>query len=261
MKYDSRPACRQWLPTIAATRQRAFTLVELLSVIAIIGVLAGILIPTVSAARISAKKAKVRAQFSQWATAFESFRQEYGTYPQLYTNATQKLVNQGAVGSASTIPPSSNHLFYDLLAGVHRDGSVLTGATTGTPVPALGQNPRRVRFYTFTDADLVTPGDVSTGLATSSQQWLIRDAFYNTSIAVITDSNLDGMINGRDSSGGYPGVTVAGGTTTIRPTGTGTSTTNTGLTTGTTGGIHAGVIFYSAPPSATTETDLIMSWK
>ena len=27
------------------------------------------------------------------------------------------------------------------------------------------------------------------------------------------------------------------------------------------GGIHSGVIFYCAPPGATTENDLIMSWK
>jgi hypothetical protein len=25
--------------------------------------------------------------------------------------------------------------------------------------------------------------------------------------------------------------------------------------------VHAGVIFYSAPPGATTEADLILSWK
>jgi hypothetical protein len=152
-------------------------------------------------------------------------------------------------------------LFHDLLAGVRRDGSALTGATTGNPVPALGQNTRRVRFYNFTDNDFVTQADVTNGYNTAAQLNVIRDAFHNTSIGVITDTNLDGVINGRDSTGGYPPVTVGGGTTIIRPTGTGQSTTNTGLTTATTGGIHAGVIFYCAPPGATTETDLIMSWK
>jgi len=232
--------------------RRAFTLIELLAVIAILGILAAILVPTVSSARTSAYKAKTRAQFSQWASAFEAFRQEYGTYPQLFTNGTQKLVNQGATTQAS-----GNHLFYDLLSGVHRDGTALTGATTGNPVPALGQNTRRIRFYSFPDNEIVTQADVNNGFNTAAQLNFIHDAFHNTSIAVVTDSNLDGVINGRDATGGYPSVTVAGGTTAIRPTGTGTSP----VTTATTGGVRAGVIFYCAPPGASTEADFILSWK
>ena len=56
-------------------RSAAFTLIELLTVIAIIGILAAILIPTTSSARTAAKKAKTRGQFSQWGAAIEAFRQ------------------------------------------------------------------------------------------------------------------------------------------------------------------------------------------
>ncbi len=225
----------------------AFTLIELLTVVAVIGILAAILIPTTSGARVAANKAKTRTQFSQWGTAFENFRQEYGSYPQLFTNGAQKLVNQGA-----TTQLTGNHLFHDLLAGKRRDGSALTGATTGNPLPAITQNARRISFINFTDSDFVLQADVAAGRNTSAQLNFVRDAFYNTSIAVVTDSNLDGVINGRDASP-FPTVVVSGGTTQIRPT--------TVVTTAVTGGIHAGVIFYSAPPGSTTENDLIMSWK
>jgi len=44
---------------------------------------------------------------------------------------------------------------------------------------------------------------------------------------VVTDANLNGVINGSDTTGGFPGVTVANGTTVIRPT------TTSGIATGT----------------------------
>lgn len=225
-----------------------FTLIELLTVVAIIGILAAIVIPTVSSASNSARKARTRTQFSQWTAGFEQFRLEYGSYPQLSPNAALKVVNPTGTPTAQT----GNHLFHDLLAGVRRDGQPLTG-TGGNPPVAAVQNPRRIRFVSFTDSDFVTSADVAASRNTAAQLNFIRDGFYNTSIAVMTDSNLDGLINGRDATGGYPPVTVAGGTTTIRPT--------TVVTTGTTGGIRAGVIFYAAPPGAAVETDLIMSWR
>lgn len=233
--------------------QRAFTLIELLTVMAIILILVGITIPTISGARFSANKAKTRTQFSQWATAFENFKQEYGTYPQFANNANARQVNP----TGSSTSAAANHFFHDVLAGKHRDGSPLTGALTGNPPTAIGQNLRRISFISFTDSDLVLQADVTAGRATTAQLNFIRDAFFNTSIGVVTDRDLNGLINNNDAAGGYPTVTTptaAGGTIfSVRP--------NTVVTTSNTGGIRAGVIFYSLPPGGTTEADLIMSWR
>ncbi|MEM8866627.1 MAG: prepilin-type N-terminal cleavage/methylation domain-containing protein [Verrucomicrobiota bacterium] len=58
-----------------------FTLIELLTVIAIIGNLAAILIPAVGGAKEKANIAASKSQISQYITAIESFKSEYGFYP------------------------------------------------------------------------------------------------------------------------------------------------------------------------------------
>lgn len=55
------------------TNPRAFTLIELLTVIAIIGILAGILIPVVSSVRVSARTARGLAQLRQIGMALELY--------------------------------------------------------------------------------------------------------------------------------------------------------------------------------------------
>lgn len=158
-------------------RAKAFTLLELLTVIAVIGILAALLFPGIGAARRSANRAKTRVQFSQWAAAVESFRSEYGYYPAF--DATS-LVNGGAT--------ATDLVFHDLLAARKRDGTPLT-AGGGAAV----QNRKLISFCAFSDADFTTAG-------------LIHDAFDNTEIAVLVDKNLDGVINGTDYPAGFPFV-------------------------------------------------------
>lgn len=207
------------------SRTSAFTLLELLSVMAIIGILAALVFPAVRSARVAASKARTKVQFSQWAAALEGFRGEYGHYPALDPTA---LVNGGA-----TTVISGEHLFHDILAGRKRDGTPLPPAG-----PAAAQNRKLIGFYAFSDGDFTKTG--------SPLPNLLCDGFDNTEIAVLVDRNLDGVIRvGSD----YPALPAVGGLT-------------PGATDFPSTGVRAGVLFYAPAPGADAENPaFIFSWK
>ncbi|MGC9329080.1 MAG: type II secretion system protein [Candidatus Hinthialibacter sp.] len=59
----------------------AFTLIELLIVVAIIGILAAIAVPNFLNAQVRAKVSRVEADMRTLATALESYHLEFGNYP------------------------------------------------------------------------------------------------------------------------------------------------------------------------------------
>lgn len=69
------------LPTRAAYRRPAFTLVELLVVITIIGMLMALLLPAVQSARATARQATCNNNMKQLGTAIVNFETSKGRYP------------------------------------------------------------------------------------------------------------------------------------------------------------------------------------
>lgn len=152
-------------------RSRGFTLIELLTVLAVLGILAGIVIPTVGGARNAADRATTKARFNQWAAAMELYRQEYGFYP--------AIDRDGHLDTARFVAELT--------------GRTLTGdSVRGDPA---WRNRRGLSFYTLAADDLDETGT------------RLVDAFGNTDIAVRVDSNRDGRIDASDT-GAW--VTVAG---------------------------------------------------
>ena len=158
-------------PFDSPQRTSAFTLIELLTVIAVIGILAAIIIPTVSDARAAPTRAKTKAQFSQWAAAMELFRQEYGFYPDIAIN--------GLVDSER---------FAAELTGRTLTGAAVAGGAWG--------NGKGISFYSLGADELSEDGT------------RLVDGFGNTVIALRTDSNRDGLINDSDL-GSWVGVNGA----------------------------------------------------
>ena len=145
-----------------------FTLIELLMVIAIIGILAGILIPTVGAVRTQANLAASKAQLSNYVTAITMFKGEYGYYP--FSDAQ---TNNGAnINSLSSD-------FIETLSGRNDSGNSIS----------TGGNRRRVAFHSFSESEFFYKDDDTIDVST------LADRFNNTQIFIAIDGDGDGEVS------------------------------------------------------------------
>jgi prepilin-type N-terminal cleavage/methylation domain-containing protein len=110
-------------------KKRAFTLIELLTVVAIIALLIGILVPAVNSARRQAKITGVRAQLDGIVKGLEMFNSDFGYYPD---SGRQEYVKS----SGDALVQGSHRLFFSM---VGRD-------QLGCP----SQNPSDVNAYYYT---------------------------------------------------------------------------------------------------------------
>ncbi len=103
---------------------RAFTLVELLVVIAIIGVLIGLLLPAVQAARASARNLQCKNNLTQMGIGLQSYHTANKAFPQGGVNMPGTYVNgvqipqsdwRGFAWSAYILPMMEQQSVYDLI--------------------------------------------------------------------------------------------------------------------------------------------------
>lgn len=154
-----------------------FTLIELLMVIAIIGILAGILIPSIGAVRKQANVAASKSQLSNYVNAIQMFKGEYGYLPFVTGSQDEELdISDNATSTE----------FIETLSG--RD------ATTGE-TESVGGNRRLIAFHSFSESEFFI--DSSDDVDPTQ----IADRFNNTNITFVIDGDGDGEITVQDKNG------------------------------------------------------------
>lgn len=104
-------------------KKAGFTLIELLVVISIIGLLSSVVLASLNSARIKARDATRKAQFTQLVTALELYYDTYGRYPPLRASSS---CGGGRSDWATSICNDSNWLttdnnFLSFISTVPRD--------------------------------------------------------------------------------------------------------------------------------------------
>jgi len=158
-------------------RKAAFTLAELLLVIVIIVILAGLTFPAFQGVLERAKKVQAKNDLTQIVTAVNAFYTEYGKYP-LVTDDT----------------PIANtaDLFYTLRAVASGANALVNG------VPAI--NPRAIVFISPPDVKNAGNPRSGIGITTGVGQWYDP---WGTPYAIEIDGNYDNQItNPYGGSGG-----------------------------------------------------------
>ena len=154
-------------------RIKAFTIIELLTVITIVAILASILVPVVGQVRKKTAIATSKAKIAQYLTALEGFKAEYGYYP-----FTQYLDGNGLIELDT---PKMSQRFVETLSARSIKDSTRSVAGEG--------NRRRIQFYVFSD-DEISDGSESNFIKKNT----VIDSFGNNKICFVFDHNGDGIL-------------------------------------------------------------------
>ena len=169
-------------------RHSAFTLVELLTVIAIIAILMGLLFPALQIVKDQANKVKAKTDVINTVAAVKQYYTEYGKYPltgQTTTPATDIVFGDStSVGAAGTAVPNNN--LYDILRN-YPNGSR----------PSPDGNPRQIVFFEGKNG-IGTSGMPRSGFAgTTTGGTGVLGCYYDpwgAQYAISVDGNYDNWV-------------------------------------------------------------------
>lgn len=141
--------------SLPSRRTAGMTLVELLTVIAVIGILTAILIPTVGHVREKARTTATRATFSQLSTAIGLYKTEYGYFPRFNTDTTSDWSPNATNGDIATNDATTD-LVVQALTGYTIAGKKLNDPDLPTNTPTKSGNLKMISFLKLT-SDIFLP--------------------------------------------------------------------------------------------------------
>lgn len=152
-------------------KKRGFTLIEILVVIAIIGLLAMIFIPVVGSARTALTSTKTKARFNEWVTAVKQYKMTYGFYPTL----------------GQTVSTGSD-AYFNLGDGSNSEAFVksLSGRDPETGEKLKGQE--RTKYNRKSTAFCEFSGEDFTQADGSIEYGTLADGFGNNNIHIVMDT-------------------------------------------------------------------------
>ena len=169
---------------ITLAQRSGFTLVELLVVIVIIGILAALIVPAVSQARLTARNAVTKTDIDLLTMAIENYRNEYGSYPPCSSGTA---ANDPAARHIRRLFPRTAASYAPSAATTPANSLVgwLGGYTKNPtdPLDLLGAKIPRVKLFDF-DQTRVTSNQYHPADKPGSPYIYIDKAYYGTPVTV-----------------------------------------------------------------------------
>jgi len=151
-KNSARPMNKIINRKLQTANSRAFTLVEMLVVIAIIGILAAMLLPALAAAKTAAKKAQAKMEMGSIVTAIEGYDQDYSRYPITKEEQAAAGANDFTTGFVqypqANVTWTSPNYSYDNNSNVVAILMDMTAYPNGNPTANANHvyNPKQVKY-------------------------------------------------------------------------------------------------------------------
>jgi prepilin-type N-terminal cleavage/methylation domain-containing protein len=160
----------------SSRRPRAFTLIELLTVIAIIAILAAILLPVLGRVKLDAKKTQAKLQIQDLVTAIQNYDSTYGRFP--VSDNAQSAAQNNASG-----PIRNGDITY---------GGLFTNSNGTLPAPWIGtqnyqSNNSEVIAILMDITNYPGTGTVTPTINTNSEKNPQRTVFLNAKM--VNDAN------------------------------------------------------------------------